>query len=49
MKKPSNLEELPESYVVVTDEQEADRVEHDGLFTIEKEEAQGRRDLRKTR
>ena len=44
MQKPENLDKLPETFVVVTDEAEADEIERDGRFVVDK----GRR-LRKTR
>ena len=46
MKKPNNLDELPESFVVVTDEQEAEEIEQTEKFKIDKD---SRRKLRKTR
>ena len=45
MKKPGNLDDLPNSYVVVTDEEEADEIERTGKFVIDDR----RRMLRKTR
>ena len=42
-----NLEELPDSRVVVIDQSEADRIKKDGRFKIET--GDGRRNLRKTR
>ena len=46
MKKPANLDEMPTSKVVVTEESEADEIQQDGRFRIEKG---NRRNLRKTR
>ena len=45
MKKPGNLDDLSNSYVVVTDEEEADEIERTGKFVIDDR----RRMLRKTR
>lgn len=45
MKKPDNLEELPESYIVVTDEKEADLIEKEGRYQVENK----LRRLKKTR
>ena len=44
MAKPDNLEKLPESFVVVTDEAEADLLVQTSQFNIDR-----RRRLRKTR
>ena len=51
MQKPDNLAELPKSYVVITDEEEADKIQKEGIYDISKEagQKQRRRDLRKTR
>lgn len=46
MKKPENLDELPSSVVVVTDEAEAEEVQNTAKFQIDKN---SRRKLRKTR
>ena len=36
MQKPKNLEELPDSKVVVTDQSEADRIEESGRFKVKR-------------
>ena len=37
MQKPDNLAELPKSYVVITDEEEADKIQKEGIYDISKE------------
>lgn len=46
MKKPPNPKEITTSKVVLTDENEADKIEKDGRFQIDKDKG---RSLRKTR